>query len=260
MPIIDAAAYLDRIGHHGPVAATEETLRNLHLAHLLTVPFENLDIHLGRPIVLDEWALFDKIVRRRRGGFCYELNGLFAALLKELGFDVTLLAAQFPREDGRMAPEMDHLVLLVRGEDLDEPRLVDIGAGRDSFIVPLRATATGEQSQPIGRARFRLVPERDAWRLQRREPGGEWEQSYVLHWQPRDLGDFEAGCHFHQTSPDSHFPRQRVCTLLTSNGRVTLSDRLLITTADGRRAEREVTDDDEYREMLRTLFGIEIVD
>ena len=257
---IDVAAYLDRIGHHGPAPPTEETLRRLHLAHLLTVPFENLDIHLRRPIVLDERALFDKIVRRRRGGFCYELNALFAALLRELGFEVTLVAAQFPREDGRTAPEMDHLVLLVGAEDLDEPRLVDIGAGRDSFIVPLRATVSGEQPQPIGSARSRLVPEGDACRLQRREAGGEWEQSYLLNWQRRVLADFEAGCHFHQTSPESHFPRQRICTLLTPNVRVTLSDRLLITTADGQRTERELTDDDEYLEKMRTRFGIEVGD
>lgn len=100
MPTIDAAAYLDRIGHLGSATPTDETLRRLDLAHLLTVPFENLDIHLGRPIVLDDQKLFDKFVRRRRGGFCYELNGLFAALLRELGFDVTMLAAQFPRDDG----------------------------------------------------------------------------------------------------------------------------------------------------------------
>jgi N-hydroxyarylamine O-acetyltransferase len=255
---IDAAAYLDRIGHHGPAVPVEATLRSLHLAHLLTVPFENLDIHLRRPIVLDELALFQKIVRRRRGGFCYELNGLFAALLRELGFDVTMLAAQFPREDGRTAPEMDHLVLLVGAEDLDEPRLVDVGAGRDSFILPLQATPTGEQSQPTGRATFRLVPEGDACRLQRREVGGEWEPSYLLSWQPRVLADFEAGSHFHQTSSESHFPRQRICTLLTPNGRVTLSERLLITTTDGVREERELADEREFLETLRVLFGIEL--
>ncbi len=114
---IDTAAFLDRIGYLGPTAPTETSLRALHHAHLCTVPFENLDIHLGRPIVLDERALFTKIVGHRRGGFCYELNGLFAAFLRDLGFGVTMLAAQFPRDDGRTAPEMDHLVLLVQTMD-----------------------------------------------------------------------------------------------------------------------------------------------
>src|SRR6476660_7309603 len=111
---MDVQAYLRRINYHGEQAPTAAVLRDLHRAHLLAVPFENLDIHLGRPIVLDQAALFDKIVRRRRGGFCYELNGLFGLMLRQLGFDVTLLAAGVARADGGFGPEFDHLTLLVR--------------------------------------------------------------------------------------------------------------------------------------------------
>src|SRR5258706_4705129 len=128
MPL-DVRAYLDRIGQRGPTPANETTLRSLHLAHLRTVPFENLDIHLGRDIVLDETRLFDKIVRQKRGGFCYELNGLFAELLGELGFRVTLLSARVVN-DGQVGPEFDHLALRV---DLDRPWLCDVGFG-DSFL------------------------------------------------------------------------------------------------------------------------------
>src|SRR5258706_8881452 len=110
---MDITAYLNRIAHRGPIEPTGETLRALHLAHLLAVPFENLDIGLGRPIVLDQAALFDKIVVRRRGGFCYELNGLFAALLRALGFEVTMLSAGVGRAGGGFGPEFDHLTLLV---------------------------------------------------------------------------------------------------------------------------------------------------
>src|SRR5215207_11196611 len=110
---MDIQAYLRRIHYRGDLTPTATTLRELHRAHLLAVPFENLDIHLGRPIVLDQDALFDKIVTRRRGGFCYELNGLFALLLRELGFEVTLLAAGVARADGGFGPEFDHLTLLV---------------------------------------------------------------------------------------------------------------------------------------------------
>jgi N-hydroxyarylamine O-acetyltransferase len=90
---VDITAYLDRINYHGPLAPTAETLRELQVAHLLTVPFENLSIHTKQPIVLDDNALFEKIVMRRRGGFCYEANGLFAALLRALEFDVKMLSA-----------------------------------------------------------------------------------------------------------------------------------------------------------------------
>jgi N-hydroxyarylamine O-acetyltransferase len=121
--------YLQRLGYNGDRIPNAETLRNLHHAHLLAVPFENLDIHLGRPIVLDEKSLYEKIVRRRRGGFCYEANGLFAALLRELGFNVALLSARV-MDGGKLGPEFDHLTLLVQ---LEERWLADVGFG-DSFL------------------------------------------------------------------------------------------------------------------------------
>jgi N-hydroxyarylamine O-acetyltransferase len=110
---MDTNAYLERIGYRGPLAPTAETLRRLHLAHLLSVPFENLSIHAGEPIVLDDEALFDKIVVRGRGGFCYELNGLFAALLRSLGFKVEMLSAAVMGRAGEFGPEFDHMALLV---------------------------------------------------------------------------------------------------------------------------------------------------
>ena len=126
----DLGAYLDRIGYTGTPDATIETLRALHVAHLLSVPFENLDIHLGRTIVLDESHLFEKIVRQRRGGFCYELNGLFAGMLRALGFRVTMLSAGVARKSGGFGPEFDHMTLTV---DVGEEQwLADVGFG-DGF-------------------------------------------------------------------------------------------------------------------------------
>src|SRR5918995_2554428 len=109
---MDVDAYLERIDYRGPLAPTAETLRRLHVAHLLAVPFENLSIHAGEPVVLDDEALFEKIVARRRGGFCYELNGLFAWLLRALGFRVTMLSARVVNR-GVVGPEYDHLTLQV---------------------------------------------------------------------------------------------------------------------------------------------------
>src|SRR5690349_13974281 len=111
--MLDVDAYLERLEYDGPRTPTVETLCRLQEAHLLIVPFENLDIFLRRRIVLDEAALFDKIVRQRRGGFCYEVNGLFAALLRALRFSVTLLSARDVHADGTYGPEFDHLALLV---------------------------------------------------------------------------------------------------------------------------------------------------
>src|ERR1017187_10297680 len=131
--MLNLLAYLERIGYSGSTEPSAETLRALQRAHMLAVPFENLDIHLGRPIVCDEDRFLHKIINERRGGFCYELNGAFAALLRALGFKVTLLSARVAGSDGSASPEFDHLTLRV---DLDEPWLADVGFG-DSFIEPL---------------------------------------------------------------------------------------------------------------------------
>src|SRR5438874_13278185 len=106
-------AYLQRIKHHGPNTLTADTLRRLQVAHLLTVPFENLSIHAKEPIVLEDEALFTKIVEHRRGGFCYEANGLFAALLRAIGFDVTMLSAEVANREGGFSQPFDHMALMV---------------------------------------------------------------------------------------------------------------------------------------------------
>src|SRR5262245_13661791 len=130
---MDVTAYLKRINYNRSLAPSAETLRQLQLTHLRTVPFENLSIHAHEPIVLDDEALFDKIVGRRRGGFCYEVNGLFAALLRALGFDVTMLSAEVANDSGDFTQPFDHMTLLIK---LEQRWLADVGFG-DSFLEPL---------------------------------------------------------------------------------------------------------------------------
>src|SRR3954451_21114082 len=132
--MIDVSAYLARIGYSGPTEPGPETLRGLHRAHMIAVPFENLDISRGRKIVIDEAAVVHKVIALRRGGFCYELNSAFAALLRALGFEVTLLSARVARANGGEGPDFDHLALRV---NLPEPCLADVGFGH-SFLEPLR--------------------------------------------------------------------------------------------------------------------------
>src|SRR5213080_2780696 len=144
MSVVDA--YLKRIGYAGPLKPNSNLLRDLHRAHLFAVPFENLDIAFGREIICDEDAFLRKIIERHRRGFCYELNGAFAALLRALGFQVTLLSARVARSDGGEGPEFDHLTLRI---DLEEPWLADVGFG-DSFLEPLRLEAETEQADPAG--------------------------------------------------------------------------------------------------------------
>lgn len=248
---MDIAAYLERINHDGPIAPTAETLRQLHVAHLLSVPFENLSIHSGEPIVLEDGALFEKVVRLRRGGFCYELNGLFAALLRALGFEVAMLSAGVANGEGELGPEFDHMALLVT---LSERWLADVGFG-DSFREPLLLDERAEQIQ--GQHAYRIDEAGDdRFILVQRSEGGEWNAQYRFDLEPHVYADYAGMCRHHQTSPESHFTRRRICSLATEEGRVTLSDMRFITTRGGERHGRELADEGEHAEVLHEHFGI----
>ncbi len=251
---MDVEAYLARIGYVGAANPTAATLRELHRAHLLAVPFENLDIGRGREIVLDTDALVRKVVERRRGGFCYELNGAFAWLLSKLGFQVTMLSGRVPMQDGSPGPEFDHLTLRV---DLEEPWLGDVGFG-DSFVEPLRLQVGLEQEQD-GRV-FRIVEDDGGLRVERREGSGLWKLEYQFTLVPRRLEEFAEMCVYHQTSPESPFTRKRLCTKATTKGRVTLSDMRLIITRDGRKEERGLGSEEEWRSVLWREFGLGVED
>lgn len=240
--------YLDRIGLTGPLEPDHRTLALLQQAHLDAVPFENLSIHLGEPIVLTVDALIDKLVRRRRGGFCYELNGAFGALLAALGFRVTLKAARVFDGQGGWGPPFDHLALRV---DLDEPWLVDVGFGAFSR-QPLRLTSRDEQVDPDGRFLLVDVDHSDV------EVRMDDEPNYLLDPRPRALRDFIATCWWQQTSPQSHFTKSLVCSMPTSTGRITLTDRVLIRTDNGERSQTSLESDEQILAAYEQYFGLRL--
>ncbi len=246
---MNVVTYLQRLNYHGSTEPTAETLGELHRAHMLAVPFENLDIHLGREIVLDDERLYAKVVERRRGGFCYELNGAFAALLRELGFNVKKLAAGVARADGSFSPLFDHMALMV---ELEERWLADVGFG-DSFCEPLRLDDEGEQAQAFGAYRIRQDGEQ---RILERHKGDEWQPQYRFTLQPYEYSDYTEMCRYHQTSPESHFTQKRLCSLATAKGRVTLTNGRLITTTGDERHERELANESEIAAVLREQFGV----
>jgi N-hydroxyarylamine O-acetyltransferase len=248
---LDTLAYLKRINYQGPAVPSAETLRALQVAHLQTVPFENLSIHAGEPIVLGDEALFTKIVERRRGGFCYECNGLFAALLRELGFEVTMLSAGVAKSNGGYGEPFDHMALMVSGP---ERWLVDVGFG-DSFLEPLLLDERGEQVQ--GKLGYKIVDE-DPYLILTRRDMNTWTPQYRFTLQPYQYEDFAGMCHYHQTSPESHFTKKRICSRATESGRITLSDMRLIETRDDEREERVLANKEEYDAALRQHFGIVI--
>jgi N-hydroxyarylamine O-acetyltransferase len=237
VPTLDAgqvARYLARVGVDEKVDATAGSLERLHVAHLLAVPFENLDIHTGRPIRLGHDALYDKIVTARRGGFCYELNGLFAALLASLGFDVTLVSSRVWLPDGTLSPPFDHAALLV---DLGGPWLADVGYG-DAFLTP---QPLGTQWAEPGR-RLRTLPTPEGWRLEM-EAGEGWSAMYDLDPTPRRLQAFADRCRWHQTAPQSFFRSAPLASRATPTGRVSVYGRRLLITTDGAQTEHHLADD-----------------
>jgi N-hydroxyarylamine O-acetyltransferase len=241
-------AYLTRIGASRPDRPDSAALRDLQLRHLRTVPFENLGIHLGEDLPLDEKPLLDKIVHRRRGGFCYELNGLFAALLTALGYRVTLMAARVYGDHGEAGPPFDHLALRV---ETPAPWLVDVGFG-DHSHYPLRLGTRAEQRDPAGVFTLSEYPGTGDVDVLR-----DGRPRYWLEQRPRALRDFEPTCWWQRTSPDSHFTHRTICSILSEEGRTTISGRTLIrTAADGARTETPLDSDAALLDAYRTHFAI----
>ena len=241
--------YLDRIGYGGDRRPTVGVLFDLHRRHMLSVPFENLDYRLGKPIVLNQKSFYNKIVENRRGGYCYELNGCFAWLLKKLGFRVSMLSARVASRSGGFSPEFDHMTLLVR---LEEGWLVDVGFG-DSFTEPKRID--NEDCQKDDRYLYKITSRRARMLVSRRpEKDGSWEAQYSFTLRPRKLGEFAARNHWQQTSSKSHFTQGRLISQLTLSGRVTLTDQKLILTRIGRRVERSVMNNEDFDRLLSKYF------
>ncbi len=234
MDLETADRYLDRIGARRPAAPDAAALRELHRRHVEAVPFENLSIVLGEPVSLDEDALVDKIVHRRRGGFCYELNGAFAALLTALGYDVRLLAASVFGDGGTLTPAFDHLALLV---ELDERYLVDVGFGAHA-VHPLRLDWPEAQEDPAGSFLVLDAPGGDVDVLQDGIP------QYRAELRARRITDFARLAWWHANSPDSHFSTGPRCSRATESGRVTIRGDRLIETVHGVRTETVLAEDE----------------
>jgi N-hydroxyarylamine O-acetyltransferase len=214
------------------------------------VPFENLDIHLGTPIVLDQEAFADKIALRSRGGFCYELNGAFAALLTTLGYDVELREARVHGPEG-LGGRFGHLTLAVHtgGRTL----LTDVGFGRGGFDEPIDIDARTPQVETGGVFELVDAEDEDGWIDMIRDGQPEYRFSRAAH----ALADYAGGCTFHQSSPESPFTRGTVCTIRTPLGRTTLAGTRLIETEGTGRRERDV-ELGEFGRLLRERFAISL--
>ncbi len=254
---MEIQSYLDRLDVKLEGKLSLEQLRMLHEHHLLAVPFENLDIHRGVEIVLDEERILDKIISGRRGGFCYELNGAFAWLLRNLGYKVSLYSAEVAKKDGGFGIPFDHMTLGVGVSDSQtEQWLADVGFG-DSFRFPFPLVAGQTIEQPGDE--YRLQKEGPWWILERRPSGDrDFSPQYRFTLEPRKLEDFAPACRYHQSSPESHFTRGTLCTKALPDGRITLHPDRVVTTRHGTKFEEPLGDRVEWSRILEKDFGIAI--
>ncbi len=245
--------YFERIDYRGPAAKTFEVLSALQLMHLRAVPFENLDICNHIKIDLD--TLFDKIVVRRRGGFCYELNGLFYQLLKELGFDVTMISARVYNGTTKdYSPEFDHMALIVSVDDVHY--LVDEGFGE--FALSPINTEPGKETIDL-RGVFKVAVSDENYKVvEKKDAEGKWVPEYLFTEKARRIEEFYDRCQYHQTSTESHFTQKRICSLPTSNGRISLTGNTLKITEKGVITERELHDEEQVLQVLWHYFGIKL--
>ncbi|XP_062335455.1 arylamine N-acetyltransferase 2-like [Osmerus eperlanus] len=261
---MDQQKYLHRIGYENPAVATLDVLRCVHRCHLMTVPFENLTVHSGGRVRLELPLLYNKIVNLRRGGFCFENNGIFSWLLSEIGFEVTLLSGQVRNSiTGRYGPPFDHCISMV---NVDGKRwLCHVGFGAAGFEFPISLENTEPQVQ--GHRVYRIRKDQNMHFLEWQDEenvglAGKWSEIYKFTLEARCREDFTAMCDYHQNSPSSIFFRKSLCSILKPTGRLTYMGYKLITSQfpskDGdniTKTTRELRHE-EIPDILKEEFGI----
>lgn len=249
---MDIDSYLSRIQVEELPRVDLAYLSTLQLAHLKTVPFENLDIHCGRDISLELGAVFEKVVVNKRGGFCYELNSLFHALLCEIGFNASIISARGTKAGGGFAPEFDHLALVVEIEGLSH--LVDVGFGRFTISpLPIRMGV----SLYDGVSEFQFSKSHGDYIEVSRLEDGVAVPEYIFSMVERDVSEFQHMSEYHQKSADSHFTQKKVISVLRDDGRITLSDTQL--KISGRLGLHEESfEPSEFDQYLKKYFGVTI--
>lgn len=248
---MDKEKYLDRIKYSGKSKPNLDLLKKLQKQHLLNVPFENLDIHYNIPIELNIDRIYKKIVLNNRGGFCYELNGLFFELLLALNFEAKRISARVYSQEKEYGEEFDHFAIIVKIDG--EEYLSDVGFG-DFTFEPLKIDIGKIQNDECGTYLIDKYDEK-YFRVNKVE-NGKITPEYIFQKEKKDFNDYQEMCKYHQTSPDSHFTQKRLISLPTTNGRITITGNKLKITESGSTTESEIKNEIEFRQHLRNLFNI----
>ncbi|WP_078592630.1 arylamine N-acetyltransferase family protein [Evansella clarkii] len=240
--------YMARFDATGLEEISLASLTELQQLHMYNIPFENLDVMYRSPIYLDLSKFYKKLVENHRGGFCYELNGLFTWLLKKLGYNARMVAGTVNTPDRGWVKKDSHVAIIV---ELDQPYLVDVGFG-DSFRQPL--TLDGKEYRDIS-GTYKIKLQSDHYfDLIRKEESANLTL-YRFSDLERELSFFYRGCVFHQVSPDSNLTKRDMATIATKDGRITLTGSVLTITGNGEKNKKEVSDG-EKSAVLKEYFGI----
>ncbi|WP_430411605.1 arylamine N-acetyltransferase family protein [Kordia sp.] len=249
---MDISKYLKRIDFHGATNIDENVLFELQRKHLLNIPFENLDIHYGRKINLSINEIYQKIVIHKRGGFCYELNGLFHHFLKQIGFNAKLISARVHTKNGAYSPDYDHLAIIVNIEN--QEYLVDVGFGKFS-LEPLKLQMTEEINDSFGQFKFDKY-DTNYYRVNE-IINTKLIPQYIFKNEAHKLSEFTKRCNFHKSSENSHFTKMKLISIAKSDGRITLNNSQLKTTHLGIETVIDF-DENEFNTKLKQYFDIKI--
>lgn len=240
---VQLSEYFQRIGYKGSREPTLETLQAVQAAQAYYIPFETFDISTGTPIVLTFEHLFDKLVKQKRGGYCYEVNALLHFALQSLGFKTRLCLARLTGEDGNLLPASVHMVVIV---ELNDKWLADVGWGR-GFVQPFSLDNPAEQHE------HRIEQEGDGYNFYR---NGKKLHRFTLEGHPLDF--FEARNLYHQTSPNSPFAKELACSLPTPQGFEMIRGSIYTGKNGQEKTERKIETDEEYRRLLQKCFGLQL--
>jgi len=249
--IFDILAYLERIHCKGTTDVTLETLKVLHTGHVMNIPFENIDVLNKKPISLDINDLFEKIVTNKRGGYCFEMNGLFSFILKNLGFRVTNLLARV-WNNGFELTGKTHQILLVEIDDACW--LADVGFGGNGPISPILLKSGIDQEHCFRSHRIVMDPTY-GYQLQFKIKG-EFQPIYAFSLEKCYTQDYVIANYFSSTHPSSRFARELICTIPTTEGRITLLNNQLKIVKKEEKTEIRLASDEQIQEELQHNFGI----
>ncbi|WP_338763170.1 arylamine N-acetyltransferase [Bernardetia sp. ABR2-2B] len=250
--------YLRRIDYRQNPQNNLQTLNELHKKHAFAIPFEDLDIYLKKPLVIDINTLYQKIVVEKRGGFCYELNFLFYNLLKQLGFDVQIISARIYEKNENLGVEFDHLAIIVQ---LKERWLVDVGYG-NLFTEPMKIPSKIDNyvyKERDSIYKISQLSESD-YILSESKKGYKFKKVYAFDTTPRKIEEFQEQIHFKQYSEESYFVKNRICTIPTEEGRVTLFNNKFIKTKGKEKYEHTIQSEEEFYQILKEEFDMNILE